>query len=336
MADTSLSHVSRLGERKVIDLIMSHLEVMPDMPIPFWDDVSAVALRDGRLAILKTDMLVWTTDVPKGMTFYQAARKAVVMNISDLGAKGVQPTAVLISLGLPRDIGVTQVEEIAKGINDGAREYGAYLIGGDTCETREIIMSGMAFGVGDAKRIMRRDGARPGDILATTGLFGKTGAAFKILLENLLAPPDLGKDILDAVYMPQARVKEGLALSESGAVTACMDSSDGLAISLHELSRSAHTGFMVKHLPLASEGKKFAELNALDPIDLVLYAGEEYELVFTVRPEMIRDARRALSAVGGNLIEIGTVTKSRKITLETETGLKTIKASGWEHFKSRP
>lgn len=189
-----MSDVSRLGERKVIDLIMNHLEVMPEMPIPFWDDVSAVDLRDGRLAILKADMLVWTTDIPPGMTPYQAARKAVVMNMSDLGAKGVQPLAVLVSLGLPRDLEVSEVEEMARGMNDGAREYGAYLVGGDTNETREIVISGMAFGIGEARSVMRRDGARPGDLLATTGLFGKTGAGFKMLLESAEACEDFEKE----------------------------------------------------------------------------------------------------------------------------------------------
>jgi len=331
-----MSDVSRLGERKVIDLIMSHLEVMPEMPIPFWDDVSAVDLRDGRLAILKADMLVWTTDIPPGMTPYQAARKAVVMNISDLGAKGVQPLAVLVSLGLPRDLEVSEVEEMARGMNDGAREYGAYLIGGDTNETREIIISGMAFGIGEARSIMRRDGARPGDLLATTGLFGKTGAGFKMLLESAKAGEDLEKEILQSVYMPQARVREGLALAKSGAVTACMDSSDGLAISLYDLSRSSGTGFIVEHLPSAPGVQRFAESNSLDLTDLVLYAGEEYELVFTVNPDKIEDCREALRRAGGELIQIGKVTRSKRIMLRTEEKLKLIRPAGWDHFRSVP
>ncbi|MFB0543914.1 MAG: thiamine-phosphate kinase, partial [Candidatus Bathyarchaeia archaeon] len=169
-----MSYIYQLGERRVIDIIMDNLDAMPKMPIPFWDDVSAVDLGDGRLAVLKTDMLVWSTDIPPGMTHYQAARKAVVMNISDLAAKGVRPLAILVSLGLPREMREEEVVEMARGMNAGAREYGAYLIGGDTNETKEITISGMAFGIAEKGRIPRRDGARPGDILATTGTFGKT------------------------------------------------------------------------------------------------------------------------------------------------------------------
>ena len=96
--------VEELGERRIIEILLEQLEVMPGVPVPFGDDVSALDLGDGRLAVLKTDMLVGRTDVPSGMSLWQAARKAVVMNVSDLAAKGVRPTAILASLGLPRGL----------------------------------------------------------------------------------------------------------------------------------------------------------------------------------------------------------------------------------------
>lgn len=329
-----MSYIYQLGERRVIDIIMKHLDVMPGMPIPFWDDVSAVDLGGGRLAVLKTDMLVWSTDIPPGMTRYQAARKVVVMNISDLAAKGVRPIAVLISLGLPREMREEEVVALAEGMNAGAREYGAYVIGGDTNETGEIIISGMAFGIAEEEKILRRDGARPGDILATTGTFGKTAAGFKALLEGLEAPADLERDLLDAVFMPRARVEDGVALAGSSVVTSSMDSSDGLALSLHDLSRSSCVGFRVDRLPAAPEAKKFAELHALELSDLVFYGGEEYELVFTIKPGKVEDAREALRRVGGELVEIGEVTEEREIVYKVGDVMKPIRAGGWEHFKS--
>ena len=71
---------------------------MPNMPVPFGDDVSAVNLNQKQVAVLKTDMLVGKTDVPQEMTLFQAARKALVMNISDFASKGVQPIAALVAL----------------------------------------------------------------------------------------------------------------------------------------------------------------------------------------------------------------------------------------------
>jgi len=331
-----LSYLYQLGERRVIEIMIRYLDVMPRIPVPFWDDVSAVDLGEDRLGVLKTDMLVWSTDIPPGMTHYQAARKAVIMNISDLGAKGVRTTGVLISLGLPRNTREEEAVEMARGMNAGAREYGAYVLGGDTCETDEIIISGMAFGIGEKGKLMLRSGARPRDILATTGAFGKTAAGFKILIEGLDAPDDLRRKLVDTVFVPRARVEEGVALAESGAVTASMDSSDGLAMSLYDLSRSSGVGFRVDQLPASPEARRFTELHNLELSDLVLYGGEEYELVLTVKPERIEDAKQALRRVGGELIEIGEVTEEKAIVYRSRDRLEPIKAGGWEHFKSSP
>jgi thiamine-monophosphate kinase len=330
----SMATVGEVGERRLIELMMEILTPMPEQPIPPWDDVSGLRLEDGRLAVLKTDMLVWRTDVPRGMTPFQAARKVVVMNFSDLASKGVKPLAFLASIGIPRDMEVEAVLEMTRGFDSGSREYGAYMVGGDTNEAGEVIVGGVAFGLADERKIMRRSGARPGDILATTGGFGKTAAAFKVLLEGYEAPRDILKPILDSVYMPRARVREGLALAETGAVSASMDSSDGLAMSLHDLSRSSHVGFRVERLPASPEAEEFGEALRIGLEELVFYGGEEYELVFTLKPELVETARRALRGVGCEMIEMGEATKEIQITYVEDGRKKTIKPLGWNHFKA--
>src|SRR4030066_1851202 len=98
---------------------------MPNVPVPFGDDVAAVNLNGEMVAVLKTDMLVDKTDVPEGMSLWQAARKAIVMNVSDFAAKGVVPKAALVALGLPRGLLQEDVEEIARGLNAGVGQDGA-------------------------------------------------------------------------------------------------------------------------------------------------------------------------------------------------------------------
>ena len=115
--------------------------------------------------------------------------------------------------------------------------------------------------------------------------------------------------------MPKARVKEGIALSESGAATSSMDSSDGLAISLYDLYRSSRVGFRVVNLPVTPETSRFAEIHGINPDQLALYGGEEYELVFTVDPDRLDDAVKALSKVGCNLHVLGTATEEKNIVL---------------------
>jgi len=323
-----------LSERKIIEIIQSRLNLLPKMPIPFGDDVSAYNIGNGKLAVLKTDMLVDKTDVPSGMSLFQAARKAVVMNVSDFAAKGVKPLVMLVSLGLPRTFSEKQVKELGRGLNAGASEYGAYIIGGDTNEASDLVISLSLFGIAEKNSIMLRSGAKPDDIVAVTGFFGKTSAGLKILLTNVETLPKIRQTLLESVLTPHARLKEGLALCQTRAITASIDSSDGLAWSLHEIARASNVGFLIKKLPIAEEVKEFAEINRLDPLELTLYGGEEYELVLTVKPKLWRKAEKAIEKVGGKLLPIGKVTKQREIFLEINGKRLLIEARGWEHFKS--
>jgi len=324
-----LKIVETLGERKIIDLILKRLEQMPDTPIPFGDDISAIDLGNGKLAAIKTDMLVDKTDMPPQMSLWQAARKAVVMNISDLAAKGAKPIALLVSLGIPRHFTENDVEEIANGLNSGAREYGAYILGGDTNEASDLVISCAAFGTADRKNLVLRNGCKPGDMVAVTGSFGRTAAGLRILLGHVSCPARLRKRLVDSVLMPKARLHEGLTLATTGAITASIDSSDGLAWSLHELSRASNVGFVIDNLPVAEEAADFAKLYKIGSAELCLYGGEEYELVVTVKPELFESVQKKVP-----LMRIGQATARSKLVLELRGRRSPIDARGWEHFKT--
>jgi thiamine-monophosphate kinase len=334
MRDNKTPTAKSLGEHRIIQIIHEHLTALPNMPVPFGDDVSAVSLDENQVAVLKTDMLVAKTDVPDEMTLFQAARKALVMNISDFASKGAQPTAALVALGLPADFTQKNIVEIADGLNAGAQEYGAYVIGGDTSETSDLIVSVSLFGTAKKSGLMLRSGAKEGDILAVTGFFSKSAAGLRLLLGGCSAAKNT-KALVDAVLMPKARLAEGLALGGCGAVSASMDSSDGLAWTLHEIAHLSNIGFEVEKVPVAPEVKSFAELNNFDASELALYGGEEYELVVTVKPEGWATAVAAVEAVGGQLLRIGKATKEKRILLKEEGKPRPIEARGWEHFKSQ-
>ena len=326
--------IGELGERKVIDIIIKCLDTMPNMPVPFGDDVSAINLDANKLAVVMTDMLVGRTDVPPGMSLRQAARKAIVMNISDFAAKGVKPLAVLASVGLEKSFTDEDVEQIGLGLNEGVREYGTYVIGGDTNEASDLVISCSLLGVCDRKGLVKRGGAMPDDILAVTGNFGKTSSGLKILLEGLPTPNRIRKVLTEAIFMPKARLKEGLALAQTGALTASIDSSDGLAWSLYELSDASNVGFCIDTVPVAPEAVEFAEIHNLDPLDLALYGGEEYELVVTVKPGLWRKANSAMGNLDTALTRIGVATEEKRIVQEVNGETKLIERKGWEHFRN--
>src|SRR3989442_12106112 len=113
-----------LTEREIIGVLRRRLDSQPKLPLRLDDDVAAFPISQGRLVVLKTDMLVGSTDVPRGMKLGQAARKAVVATVSDFAAKGVQPRGLLISLGIPPPVRLWSVREIASGLKRGPSENG--------------------------------------------------------------------------------------------------------------------------------------------------------------------------------------------------------------------
>ena len=326
--------VKEVGERRVIEAIRQEL-IFPRAPIPFGDDVSGVEIERNKVAVLKTDMLVGKTDIPHGMSFWQAGRKAVVMNVSDFAAKGVKPLAVLVSLGVPPSFLEKDVVQLARGLNVGAREYGAYILGGDTGEASDLVISCSLFGLGERMLIPLRSDARAGDVVAVTGFFGKSAAGLKLLSRGISASKSFSKVFLDAVLLPKARLKEGLALAKAKVVSGSIDSSDGLAWSLYEIAKASHVGFFIDNLPVAPEVSQFAKRNQLDPLELALYGGEEYELVLTIKPRFWKKALRIVNQVGGSLLRIGEVTEKTDMVLRWNGKTVAIEPKGWEHFKSR-
>jgi thiamine-monophosphate kinase len=326
-----MSNDSLPGERKIIDLIVGKLHKMPRMPVPFGDDVSGMRIGAGRLAILKCDMLVRRTDIPVGMSLRQAARKAVVMNVSDLASKGVQPRAVMVSLGLPRLTTTSDVEEIAKGLDEGAREYGAYVIGGDTNECDDIVVGCYLFGIAKRTGMVGRSGARLGDLVAVTGEFGDTLAGLRALETETEIPSLLRETLLSSVYNPKARLNEGIALIRARALTASMDSSDGLAWSLHEISQASSVGIELDDVPISKAALEYSRIAGVDPLDLALYGGEEFELVVCLKKSAAKKALRSVRT----LHVIGRVTRDTgTVTLLRDGKRIPIESRGWEHLSS--
>jgi len=326
-----LSSLKQLGELRVIDIVEHALGTSRITVVGFGDDVSAVRIPGRQVAVLKTDMLVGSTDVPPGMSMRQAARKAVVANVSDLAAKGVKPYAGLVALGLPAKLTRHDVHEIANGLSEGAKEYGFPLVGGDTSESNDFVVSIALFGLMEVRRIALRSGAKIGDIVAVTGDFGSAAAGLRAVLDRKLPPKSLPHELAEALYHPNAELDLGLKLASTRAITASIDSSDGLAWSLHALAKMSSIGIRVEGLPISDAAKKFANRYGYNASDLALYGGEEYHLILTIKRHLFR---RAQHVARGRLKTIGIVTgKSEGLRLVGTRGEIKIRMKGWEHFR---
>jgi len=322
-----------LDEYGIINLITRRFGELPEGYLPIGDDVALIPPgRAGDGVVLKCDMLVAQTDVPPGMSWKMAARKAVAMCVSDFAAKGVRPNSFMISLGLPRGTRKNRVVALASGFSEGSREWDVRLVGGDTSEAEDLVIDCVM--VGFARKIVRRTGARPGQYVVTSGTFGKTTAGLRLLIEDAKAEPRFRKEAVSSVYMPNPRLGLGLAVSRY--LSSSMDSSDGLAISLHTIAEMSGVGIRLTEIPYARGLEEFASHNSYSAEELALYGGEEYEIVATVEKSRFRDAERKARSVGDELHVIGETVSAGTVKGVAFSDGRRVLRKGWVHFRSDP
>ena len=315
-------------ELGVIRSIVGRAKKLPKGYFRIGDDVAVVPTGAGSL-VFKVDMLVEHTDMPAGMTYRQAARKAVAMCVSDFAAKGARPDSFVVSLGLKKGVSQEQVDALASGFRDAEEEWDVLLVGGDTNEAKELVIDCAM--VGFAKHLVSRRGAKPGDALIVTGLFGYPPAGLRILNGTAVAKGEFGEKARASVLDPTPSLEVGRALGRF--LSSSMDSSDGLARSLHTLATESGVGFEVTALPAAAGVLEFAEANGLSMRELVLEGGEEYLIAGTIPRSRIAGARAAAQKAGGALLEIGKATpEAGQVVLVTGRTKRHIRDVGWTHL----
>jgi thiamine-monophosphate kinase len=316
-------------ELGVIRSIVGRVRKLPKGYSKIGDDVAVIPTRAGKL-VLKVDMLVEHTDVPAGMTYRQAARKAVAMCVSDFTSKGARPDSFVVSLGLKKGVSQRQVDALASGLRDAENEWGVLLVGGDTSDAKELVIDCAM--VGFAKRLVPRNGARPGDALVVTGPFGYPPAGLRILNGSATGEGEFGDRARASVLHPTPNLESGMALAPF--LSSAMDSSDGLARSLHTLAKESRVGFEVTTLPAATGVRNFADANGLSMQELVFEGGEEYVIVGTMPKSRIADARAAVRRAGSALLEIGKATsEAEQVVLVTGRRRRDIRDVGWTHLR---
>ncbi len=316
--------VSELGERALIARISKLVGIQGSNVIvgAGEDDCAVMDIGGEEYLLATTDMLHRKTDFPPEMSGWQIGWMSVAVNLSDLASKGAKPLGVLMAMGIPSDSEVGFVEEIARGMADCASRFGTQVIGGDTDSHEELTMAGTALGLVKKELLIRRSGAKVGDLVCVTGNLGTAGAALLALEKKM----PVSQEILKALFEPSPRIREGMALSETCAVTSMMDISDGLALSLHDLSRASGVGFRIyeNKLPVLSGVRRLLKVE--ERLEAVVYTGGDFELLFTVAKDNIEMARKACPlTVIGEVIEEG-------VFIERAVGVEELKARGYEHF----
>ena len=358
MKESIVPSLEEIGERGLIRLIRKTFPCRrPGVILGIGDDAAIV--RPGRGSVILTkDLLVEDVDFRRDRhPAFFIGRKSLAVNLSDIAAMGGQSCFALLGLGLPGDLPLAWATEFLAGFRAAGRRYGVELVGGDISLSREIVISVTL--MGRSGRFARRSGARPGDDIYVTGTLGDAALGFDLIDRGFRksgrgaptknqpwtregwrelvrrtgwgAPPARGpvRSFLD----PQPRLDAAKRLVRSGLPTSMIDVSDGLSVDLMHLCQESGTGAIVdlKAIPL-SRGMRI--LGGAKAFDYALNGGEDFELLFTVRPT--RRSEALIAALGRSfpLTRIGRMKRGRGIKAIRPDGTQeTLSAGGYEHFR---
>ena len=357
------------GEFEVIRRIGHALpEPDPSVLLGVGDDAAAITPTPGMTTLLTTDTFVEGVDFDLAFSSWrQIGWKCMAANFSDIAAMGAVPRHALTTLCLPGHRALEDVEALYAGFHDLAGHAGhpVSIVGGDLSSTDGLdgptVISITLSGEAAEEHIVRRSGARAGDILCVTGHLGASEIGLRLLrlarerlaegrpategtaTSGAAERPDSkqsSKDRFEGVLCrhrtPVPRVREGVLLANSGWVRAMIDVSDGLSSDALHVGRDSGVGLNLdgNALPITEETRRAMEELRLDPVGTALESGEEFELLCAVAPEGVeRLAAELAEHTGTPLTPIGEcVTAARGYTITDHTGSRPLRPKGYEHF----
>lgn len=329
-----MSTVAELGERELIARITARLTSPAWVIVGPGDDAAVIEPERRTLDVLTTDAQVEGVHFDRRFCPFAAiGHKALAVNLSDLAAMGASPRAALLSLVVPDALLVSEIDAILDGLLTLAARHRVALIGGNISRTTgPLVVDVTAIGAVAPRNVLKRRGARVGDEVWVTGSIGRGVVGLRALQEGVESPQL--QPAIEHYLRPDPRVRAGMLLGRNRAATACIDLSDGLADGLRQIAESSGVGIAidVQALPIDEAVLGWFGQQRANPAVGAVSGGDDYELLFTVRPAQrgrLRAVRQQLGALP--ITRIGVVTKERKVVLRTPDGA--IDApEGFQHF----
>jgi len=254
-------------------------------------------------------------------------------NLSDVAAMGGIPTFGLVSLGVPNKMDSRDVLKIYKGMTDLGKRFGCKLCGGDLFLSSEIVITLTLLGEVEPEFLVKRSGAKPGDLICVTNDLGQSQAGLELLRAKKAASRSWARKHLQ----PLPRVKEARKLVQSLNLTSMIDISDGLASDLYHIAEESKVGALIyqDRIPVSKSLSKIAQVLEKPPLDLALSSGEEYELLFTIRKNQEKKLRFLKEGDGSlKITVIGEIKDKRQGVkiLDSKGKSRKLKKSGFSHF----
>ena len=333
-----LSQIGEFGlidrlNRQIISATEKRWESSQELIIGIGDDAAVWKPRNP-FQIITTDALVEGVHFSlKTSTWKELGWKSVAVNLSDIAAMGGVPMYALVSLGLPKDILVENIQSFYEGMLAATKKFEVVIIGGDTVGSPLVVVSVTLIGhaSNDEGKVLTRSAAKPGDKVAVTGYLGASSAGLTMLNRGLKFPSKAATELRRAHLHPNPRVVEGQKLVASG-VKAGMDISDGLVGDLTHICEMSHVGALINVdlVPVSPTADKYFGEKALE---FALGGGEDYELLFTAPARVTQAVKKSMDCP---VIVIGEITSEHpgKVALVNSSGVViNLKKRGWDAFK---
>jgi thiamine-monophosphate kinase len=301
--------LSEILENKVINNLISDFERSPDqLNKPHESDAEIIQLNDNTKLAITTDSI--SEEISTGLYDdpYLIGWMIVTVNMSDLVAVGAAPIGILISEIIPETLSEEKIEDLQRGISDACKAYGTFVLGGDTNEGKNLVLTGTAVGIINSEKSISRVGCKPGDIVYSSGKLG-IGNAYAI--SKLISKTNSFSE-----YKPVAQIKIGKMISNYA--SCCMDTSDGLISTLDQLMRLNNIGFeLIENWEkiIKEDALKYCRNNNIP--SWLLFAGQhgEFELIFTIPQKLNKSFLNEASKIGFNPVELGKVINEKEVNI---------------------
>jgi thiamine-monophosphate kinase len=297
------------------------------------DDAALFSPRRGYETVLTCDWFLEGTHFLRDKHSADSVGwKCLARAVSDIAAMGAEPRCFLLSLALPDSHSGRWLNEFLAGLRRAARKFNCPLAGGDTTRRSEILLNVTVVGEIVSGRTLKRSGARPGDIIYVSGRLGEAEMGLQ-LIRSKRPIANSNPGVRKHLY-PEPRIALGRWLAGRRIATSMMDLSDGLSTDLPRLCAASGVGARLdaSGIPAVQEPNRLSA-KKVDALDLALNGGDDYELLFTVRPSKTGQIPRAFQGVP--LTAIGEIIRGRSLKLIQSDGRDTsLRSTGWDPFKS--
>jgi thiamine-monophosphate kinase len=273
------------------------------------------------------------------VTPQELGHKLLAIALSDLAATGAEPAYAMLTLGVTQSLTDHFVAEFFQGAGQLARKHKVAVEGGNVTNSPQALVVHVLVVAKAHPENALPFAASPGDMILVTGSLGASAAGLNCLKQIGRATMEEKREIILPHILPQPRVAESQALVKAGVVTSLVDLSEGLATDLNRLAQQSGVGALIEEamLPVSEHTEMAGRLLPANHRLWTLYGAEDYELLFTVKPEHVVKVEKALARHPVSFTVIGQVQPKKKgVQLRTASGeVNPFEPRGWHHFVRR-